>query len=360
MGYGLEFREVATLANIFQCHPNWTRMSRILTHGSEWPLKPLNDDCRLADVREAPIFGNHKGALMKPDLLLQLMSKDVHFGYCLPPPLAKAKKIPGILITPMNIQQQNTIDEFGRIVPKDRQTHNQSFKWSSGTSVNSHVKTEELLPCLFGACIKRIVNWVITARRLFPNVPILAFKIDFKSAFRRCHLNAATAVQTCTQLIEIGTLLMMLWLSFGGKPCPFEWGVISETICNLANAILLSNDWDPGKFFAPNQHLVPESELLAPDVPFAAGAKLIVEIRIDPQGTHNVYIDDIIGLTVDIPGSNNVARGQAAALLAIDATARPNHPDEPIPRKSMDARDKLKAEVGLSKKKMILGWSFDF
>ncbi len=26
----------------------------------------------------------------------------------------------------------------------------------------------------------------------------------------------------------------------------------------------------------------------------------------------------------------------------------------------MDARDKLKAEAGLSEKKMILGWSFDF
>jgi hypothetical protein len=113
----------------------------------------------------------------------------------------KAEKIPGILIAPMNIQQQNTIDEFGRIVPKDRQTHDQSFKWSSGTSVNSHVKTEELLPCLLGACIKRIVNWVVTAHRLFPNVPILASKIDFKSAFQWCHLNAATAVQMCPQLI---------------------------------------------------------------------------------------------------------------------------------------------------------------
>lgn len=227
VGYGSEFRVVATLSNIFQRHPNWTQMSRILTHGLEWPLEPINDECRLADVREALSFGNHKGASTKPDLLLQLMSKDVHFGYCLPLPLAKAEKIPGVLIAPMNIQQQNTIDEFGRIIPKDRQTHDQSFKWSSGTSVNSHVKTEELLPCLFGACIKRIVNWAVTTHRLFPDILILASKIDFKSAFRRCHLNAATAVQTCTQLNEIGILLMMLRLSIGGKPCPFKWGVIS-------------------------------------------------------------------------------------------------------------------------------------
>jgi hypothetical protein len=164
----------------------------------------------------------------------------------------------------------------------------------------------------------------------------------------------------CTQLIEIGIHLMMLWLSFDGKPCPFEWGVISETICDLANTILLSDDWDTGKLSAQNQHLVPEHKPLEPNVPFAAGAKLIVVIPVDPQGTHDIYIDDIIGLTVDIPGSNNVARGQAAALLAIDATARPNHPNEPILHESMYAIDKLKAEAGLSEKKMILGWSFDF
>jgi hypothetical protein len=271
---------------------------------------------------------------MQPDLLQHLMLKDVHFGYCLPLPLAKAKKIPDILIAPMNIQQQNTIDEFGRIIPKDCQTHDQSFKWSSGTSVNSRVKTEELLPCMFGACIKWIVNWVVTTCQLFPNVPILASKIDFKSAFQRCHLNTAMAVQTCTQLVKIGILLMMLWLSFGGKTCPFEWGVISETVCDLENAILHSNNWDPKELFAPNQHLVPERELLNDNAPFAEGAELIVDIPVDPRRIHNVYIDNIIGLTVNIPGSDYVARGQAATLLAIDTTARPNHPKEPIPRKT--------------------------
>jgi hypothetical protein len=104
-------------------------MSRILTHGLEWPLKPINDKCRLADVREALIFGNHKGASVKPDLLLQLMLKDVHFGYCLPLPLAKAEKIPGILIAPMNIQKQNTINEFAGSFPR---TARPTTKASSG------------------------------------------------------------------------------------------------------------------------------------------------------------------------------------------------------------------------------------
>jgi hypothetical protein len=43
-------------------------------------------------------------------------------------------------MAPMNIMAQNTISELGKIVPKDRLTHDQSWKWSSGTSVNSRVQ----------------------------------------------------------------------------------------------------------------------------------------------------------------------------------------------------------------------------
>jgi hypothetical protein len=74
------------------------------------------------------------------------------------------------------------------------------------------------------------------------------------------------------------------------------------------------------------------NNLVDDDIPFGEGAELIVDIPIDPQGLHDVYINDIILLTVDIPGTDNVARGQSASLLAINATTEPNHPEEPIPR----------------------------
>ncbi len=183
VGYGSEFRDKATLYHLFACHPNWNQMTPILRNGSKWPLEPLNEDSQRVDVDKALAFGNHKGASLQPELLKLLVSKDVHYGYCLPLPLGNATKIPNILIAPMNIQKQNTIDEFGRIVPKDCLTHDQSFEWSSGTSVNKRVITKELLPCMFGSCIRPIVNWAVTARRLYPNLPILAPKINFKSAF---------------------------------------------------------------------------------------------------------------------------------------------------------------------------------
>ena len=113
---------------------------------------------------------------------------------------------------------------------------------------------------------------------------------------------------------------MMLRLSIGGKPRPFEWDVISELICDLANAILHEDSWDTYDLTAPHQHLVPERMLLDDSIPFAHGLELIVEIPIDPRGIHDIYIDDIINLTINIPGTDHVPCAKGAALLAMDAS----------------------------------------
>jgi hypothetical protein len=106
-------------------------------------------------------------------------------------------------------------------------------------SVNSRVEKDKLMPFYFGKAIKRLINWAVTARRKYPNKRILTTKLNIKAAYRQCHLNAAMAIQTCTQLPPKGLALMMLQLTFGGAPCPTEWGSIAESICNLANKILL-------------------------------------------------------------------------------------------------------------------------
>ena len=41
LGYGSEFRPTSTLENIFNSHPNWSRMKDILENRSNWPLEDL-------------------------------------------------------------------------------------------------------------------------------------------------------------------------------------------------------------------------------------------------------------------------------------------------------------------------------
>jgi hypothetical protein len=119
-------------------------MEGILTNGSKWSLEELSEETRVSNLNDALTFGNHKDASKKPDLLLKLIGKDVNYGYSVPIPLKSVTRISGLEMAPMNVIAQNTIDEFGRVIPKDRLTHNQSWKWGSGTFVNSRVQKELL------------------------------------------------------------------------------------------------------------------------------------------------------------------------------------------------------------------------
>jgi hypothetical protein len=74
----------------------------------------------------------------------------------------------------------------------------------------------------------------------------------------------------------------MLCLTFGGAPCSFKWNILSESIHNLAKAILFNEDWNPLINYTPSQYLVPAMALLDASIPFSEGAELIVEIPIDP------------------------------------------------------------------------------
>jgi hypothetical protein len=177
----------------------------------------------------------------------------------------------------------------------------------------------------------RLLCWIVAARRNFPKAPIALQKIDIKSAYQRCHLNAITAMQTITQLPDNKLGIIMLRLTFGGTSCPFEWNILSESIRDLANKILFDENWDPLTNYAPSQHLVPAMELVDASIPFAEGTDLIVYIPVDPRGTRDIYIDDLIQATVIIDGTDNVIRCEQAMLLAINTCACPKHPNEPIP-----------------------------
>ncbi len=360
ISYGSEFRPSSTLHQILHLHPRWPLFKSLLDGGSSWPLSTITEEQRIKDVEEALEFTNHKGAINNYDLLKSLIDDDVIHGYILPLPLSKLQRIPGVLLAPLNIIHQNTIDEEGNIIGKDRLTHDQSFIFKGSNSpVNSRLDKSRLSPCTFGWVIKRLVNWIVAARRKFPNRRILATKIDFKSAFRRCHLHAETAIQSCASLPQDDIALVALRLTFGGAACPFEWSVISETICDLASAISHDDSWDCSSICSPLQKLVPPPIYLPDDIPFTEGKELAVDIQINNRGIHEMYIDDLIGLTIDLPDTDNTQRAERAPLLAIHACSRPSHIHEPIPRHQMVSTKKLEAEAALSETKTILGWEWN-
>jgi hypothetical protein len=113
LGPGKESRLPNILCSVFGLHPLWDRMESILTHGSKWPLINTSNNNRANNVINALTFGNHKGMSTKPDLLKKLVEKDVKYSYSIPIPLESVTKIPGLILAPMNIMAQNTINKFG-------------------------------------------------------------------------------------------------------------------------------------------------------------------------------------------------------------------------------------------------------
>jgi hypothetical protein len=120
----------------------------------------------------------------------------------------------------MNIAKQFTLNMGGEIVDKECLTCDQSFKWQSGLSVNRRVIQDSLQRCMYGSCLMRLLCWIVAARRKFTKAPIALQKINIKSAYWRCHLNAITAMQTITQLPDNKLGMLMLCLTFGGTSCP--------------------------------------------------------------------------------------------------------------------------------------------
>jgi hypothetical protein len=109
---------------------------------------------------------------------------------------------------------------------------------------------------------------------------------------------------------------------------------------------------------SPNEH--PTEKIFGQQHTFCDRCDLIVDIPIDPRGYTDVYIDNSMGLTVNLPSTMNADQLEAVFPLAIEVAARPNNANEPIPCEKMIAEDKLTAEGGLSETKTILGWYFNF
>ncbi len=95
-------------------------------------------------------------------------------------------------------------------------------------------------------------------------------------------------------------------------------------------------------------------------IPFTEGLELVVDIPINSRGTLDIYINNLVSLAVEMEGTDNLVRCNQAPLLAFNTCARPLDPNKPIPRKMMEARDKLSAKAMLEEKKPILRWLIDF
>jgi len=149
-------------------------------------------------------------------------------------------------------------------------------------------------------------------------------------------------------------LLIALRLTFGGAPGPNLWGVISESIADIGNAIQQNDSWNYSTFFDPLSDTIEEPLSLPDDIPLASTKKLSVTLPLNEKGYIDMYIDDNIGVTPDL--GDNLLRMKRVIPLAIRTLARPLDEEDILPRKDIVSLKKFKAEGRLEEVKTVLGW----
>ena len=114
---------------------------------------------------------------------------------------------------------------------------------------------QSLTPARFGRAFSQLLYHILYLRRVKADKPIYYMtKGNFKSAYRRIHLQASTAVKACTCID--GILLVALRMTFGGSPNPSLWSDVSEVVTDLANDLVQQSDWDPIRHRLPHQPLL--------------------------------------------------------------------------------------------------------
>ena len=104
--------------------------------------------------------------------------------------------------------------------------------------------------------------------------------------------------------------------------------------------------------------MVLELEYLPDCIPIAQARSLLVNVPTSEHGRVDGYIDNLPTFGPDL-STEHRRRLAAATFLAIHITSREISNNEPIPRESVLALNKLAAEGGLAEVLIVLGWQYD-
>jgi hypothetical protein len=143
-------------------------------------------------------------------------------------------------------------------------------------------------------------------------------------------------------------------MTFGGSPCPSLWGIISDTLADICNTLLQCKSWDFTSLFDPISASILPPNSLPENITFHQSKELAVYIPKNDIGKVDIYIDDTIAITPDLPG--NTERIMAAVPLAIRTFTRPLDANDEIPRNDIISLKKFQAEARLEETKTVLGW----
>ena len=231
--YGSEFKEPSELNWLLSKHPRWKDLKEKLEKGCKYHLEDLPEDDQVQDLHKRVRGGNHKSAAKYDSFLSNAMKKEVEKGWALIIPDNDALKIPLIEIAQLGVAEHLGISEEGTYVPKLHLTHDLSFPGViSAESINSRIDRERLEPIMLGHCLLHILHQIVALPMKYPDRKNFIRKEDLKSAYRRMHLEAKSAILFAVrvQIENEWYVLISLRLPFGGSSCPPDFCLMLDVI----------------------------------------------------------------------------------------------------------------------------------
>jgi hypothetical protein len=170
LSYGAEFRPISILEPLLSKHPDWDRMKHIIINGVEYPLRPIDNKTRLADIKAMLQRGNHQSTATPENkkALTKAMDKEVRQQWAIPIHIDCITDILESSVTPLGVAVQWSINEENERILKRRTTHDCTFPGPSGLSCNKRVIEELLEPCTYGHALKRFLHGIHAIRRRHP------------------------------------------------------------------------------------------------------------------------------------------------------------------------------------------------
>jgi hypothetical protein len=357
--YGSEFRPLRQLVKLLGLHPNFPELKKILSKGMDYRFtSPLPEATRVQELQAMIDRGNHKSAEQRAEHVEKALGKDVLHGFSMPILPETVLKIEGAMAQPLGMAEQLTLAESGERIPKFRLTQDLSFSLTDEkVSINARIAMDEYVEMIYGWCLPRTIQYIVSMRLEYPHERIFIAKYDYSDAYRRIAHSASAAIQSIA--LFAGLAFIALRLTFGGSPNPPTWCMFSETVTDLANELLLCDDWNEGELHNPDQAETP-TPILRYNPPCLAPARdPAFHIPLSSTARVDGFIDDLIVVFLDT--ASNRAKAPHAVPLAMHVTSRPHAgaEEEPVPRRNILSLPKLLAEGTPDERQIVLGWLLD-
>lgn len=162
----------------------------------------------------------------------------------------------------MGVHEHYKVDKTGQYRLAKRPTHDSSYVYEAGFSLNNAINMQAIPECRYGKAMLRYLHMIHQLRLRYPNIPIIQVKTDLDAAYRRVHVHPEIAIKQVVIINEI--VYVGLRLPFGSSPVPTIYSILSDLVFDLANDLVDDPVWNPNELSSPVSVRIAPKRLLDP------------------------------------------------------------------------------------------------